>query len=150
MSNDSINPVVRNYPRRDPAESPEPIEMSGRPSSGLDMTARVLIWAALGWTIAVLTAMIFFATLGNDTSALYEKHGLAVPILALIPIAIVSLPLIASVSRRVRRITPIVAVVTTGLVLFSIAFAGGFFLPAAFALGAAALLEVADSGNSES
>lgn len=149
MANDSINPVIRNYPARD-EENPEPIEMSGRPSSTLDMTARVLIWAALGWTVASMTVVIFFASYGSDSQTLFEEHGFIVPILALIPISIVTLPLTAFVSRRVRRITPIVAAITTGLVLISIATTGGFFLPAAFALGAAALLEVADSGNSES
>lgn len=142
----SINPTVRRYPPHRVDED-HPVEMSGRPSSTLDLLARILIWAALGWTVGMLILLLFIVKIDGET--LIHQYGWIAPALALIPIAIISLPLIGIVSKKVRRITPVVAGVTAVLVLLSIVVAGGFFIPAAFALGAAALLEVADSGTPE-
>jgi hypothetical protein len=128
--------------------SPQESGLISRPRSSLDSLARVLIWAALGWTVAMLVVLIFFIKFAGSQT-IFERLGIYAVFLALVPIAIVSLPLSAMVSRKIRRITPIVAAVTAGLVIVSIAFAGGFFIPAAFALSAAALLEIADTGNSE-
>lgn len=97
----------------------------------------------------MLIVVLFMAEFGPNSQTLFAEHGYLAVVLALVPVAIVSLPLIAFVSKRVRRITPIVAVFTTFLVVGSIAFAGGFFIPAAFALVAAALFEIADSDGTE-
>jgi cytochrome bd-type quinol oxidase subunit 2 len=148
MARSDVNPEIRRWPGRNPQRDDNPIAMPTQPTSTLDKAARVLIWAALGWTVAMLILLIFVINLGHERT-FFQRHGILVPILALIPIAIVALPLLAGASRRAKRITPIVAMVTAGLVVLSIVLAGVFFLPAAFALATAALLEIADSGESE-
>jgi hypothetical protein len=122
--------------------------MQGSPRSTMDLTARVLIWSALGWTIGMVLLLLVFIEV-DDNQTMFQAHGTLAVFLGLIPIAIVGLPLIAMVSRRIKRITPIVAGLTTAFVLLSIPLVGGFFLPAAIALAAAALLEIADSGGTE-
>ena len=95
--------------------------------------------------ILVLILVTFLATFGDDQTV-FERLGPAALILGLIPIAIVSLPLFSAVTSRINNITPIVAAVATFLVIISVVFAGGFFIPAAFALMAAALIELAERG----
>src|SRR4051812_30881688 len=120
---------------------PRPSKPSpGKPKSDLDRVARVLVWVALGWTVAMSIVVLFFVEFGQEGTA-FDRLGPFAIVLGLIPIAIVSLPLVAVVSEKIKRITPIVAVVTAGLVLCSIVVAGGLFIPSAFALGAAALME---------
>jgi cytochrome bd-type quinol oxidase subunit 2 len=122
----------------------EPSRPPVKARSDSDRVARVLVWVALGWTAAMMLVVVFLVKFGEE-GTFFDRMGPYAVVLGLIPILIVSLPLIAVVSEKVKRITPIVAVVTTALVILSITLTGGFFIPAAFALGAAALLEIADS-----
>lgn len=95
----------------------------------------------------MLIVVTFLFEFGDD-GTFWDRLGPFSIVLGLIPVIIMALPLIAEVSEKVKRITPIVAGITVVLVILSITLTGGFFIPAAFALCAAALMELADSGTS--
>ncbi len=106
--------------------------------------SRVLIWSALGWTVAVTVIMIFYLDFGYEQSV-FERMGAGVLALGLIPIAVVALPLVGVVARRIRPITSIAALLTGVMVMvLLVSGAGGLMIPAAFSLLAAALLELAE------
>lgn len=132
-------------PRHIPARTHSRKGSSTASRRDADFIARILVWAALGWTIAMIIVVLFFATFGQDQTV-FERLGPFSLVLGFVPIVIVSLPLFSAVTSRINNITPIVAAITAFLVVCSIIFAGGFFIPSAFALMAAALLELAERG----